>query len=233
MSIRSIVTLALFSLALSMSGTALADTAMGKTYQIEIILFSSLSQKNMQSEAWPTLLVKAPADKAENNTTAPTVTPTTGSDTATPEPADLSLIPIPNTQWQLVSQDKKLSSSGQYHVLEHLAWRASFTPGEQKKFSLSALDAPSAWMNIGVQGYLTVKLDRYFHSYIHANFDVPYHVLAMYGYKADKNIPDHKLFELVQNRRMKSKELNLFDSPLFSALVIITPFQAQTAANSA
>lgn len=192
--------LALLLLCWHMAGFA-ADT--GTLYQIEIIVFSHITPAGLQSEYWPAL--------------PPLVMP--------PKAIELSSDQIvAQAQWQL-QQTHQLLQKNNYPILLHLAWQE--TADSARQGTIIHLTGGNAYDNNlqQVSGFVAIRLEHYFSVHFNLRFLMPWADIK------DLNLPNithdsdnpYITFQINEHLRMRSKELNYIDHPLYGILIEIVP----------
>lgn len=102
---------------------------------------------------------------------------------------------LPSSALNLIQVRNKLEKSDKYHVLYHHGWtQPVFTKDE----------STAAWIEI--PGVLAGKINLYKNRYLHVSADLQFN-------------STEGVVRLKENRRLKSKELNYLDHPLFGLLI--------------
>jgi len=193
---------------------AIADVA--RAYQIELIIFSHMSEKSLTTEQWPIL-----NPNTYSYTSAATLAPTT---------SDVKYYRLLTPQdFTLAKEQTRLNKFiSTYHTVMHIAWRQQiFEPryarpvhiegGKIYNSSRNPTSQINGTIRISVQRYLNVSLDLIFAAPASAISK-----LARNDYF--KRAPNNLIyFHLLQTRRMRSNELNYIDFPLYGILIKITP----------
>lgn len=207
-------------LALSLLCASFTAFSAAQQYQIEVIAFSQLDSRGLDSEQWPN--IKPAFDfNAVNNPSF-----------------------LPSNQFKLEPVLRDLEKDPHYKILLHVAWRESLAQLNQtrrvhlyggqaygdngKKLSgfitdqqIAATQA-AAWQ---VNGLMSVSLDHYFNIGMNMYFAEPVDELKSVSQNGYFSRADDDLFyfHLQENRRCKSGELNYFDYPVSGILVEIFP----------
>ena len=184
-------------------------------YQVEIIIFSSISPQGMHAEQWPPI---APYTNPDSHyiTLAPQIDPTTDAS---------ALTLMPTSAFKLNYLATKLKQSPNYQILLHEAWLEQ-VPDKQSATPILISNEDSA-EPIKVNGMMTLYLNRYFNSFFNLTFDVPSTVTGLMDASSFANAQGMDLlFKLLQSRRMRSNELNYIDHPLFGILLEVFPVKA-------
>lgn len=214
-------------------------------YQVEMIIFSKITDNALLSEQWqiPPIVPDtsksielAPSDVSSENSLATTTT----------LPAANQILPQKN--WQLISAANQLAQHG-YVILLHTAWLESFASHVSPPFihlyggqvwdsdgNALNISPPPAFpisnpnsFNWEMNGTIRITLDRYFNVHLNLLFAEPTngwsHLIS--DNHPFKNMANNfAYFDLNQTRRMKSNELNYIEHPLYGVLIQIVPFTA-------
>jgi len=171
-------------------------------YQIEIIVFSHVTEKGLKSEYWPSLPPLIPA----------------------PNTIELSQEQmLPDSQWTLKSQEKLLKQNN-YVILMHWAWQESAS--DLRKGQVIHLAGGDNYPNNlrPVDGAVAIQLDRFFSLHFDLRLSLPWADIKDYNLiNLDRNNNDYVTFKIDQRLRMRSNELNYIDHPLFGILVNVSP----------
>jgi hypothetical protein len=135
---------------------------------------------------------------------------------------DPELLSPGDTQLQLENQrfSRKIAQQEHYKVLADIAW--------QQKISVTKYSEPIRITGDKIYGTITIHRDRYFN--IAANLILTESAAYLDnigpGNYADNITHNYyKSFQMKQTRRMRSKELNYLDHPLFGMLIKIMPVE--------
>ena len=116
---------------------------------------------------------------------------------------------------------RKIAQKEHYQVLLDIAW--------QQEIPVTKYAQPIRITGDKIYGTITINRDRYFNISTNLILTEPAAYLddIAPGNYTD-NITDnyYKSFQMLQNRRMRSKELNYLDHPLFGMLIKIIPVEA-------
>lgn len=203
-----------------------SPTVFAQRYQVELIVFEHITHKALLTEAWPTDLT---LPSMRNNIQL----------SIQGSAENFALLPA--QAFKLTQAANALNHKSGYKVLMHLAWVMPITNKPQRihlyggeLYSQNGVLEHSGFVDESedrnqdqrwqINGTLQLSLK----TYIHVHPDL---ILAL----PTQNLPREMvgdlhqpfmLFQLNQTRRMRSKELNYFDHPLFGILAIITPVAA-------
>lgn len=186
--------------------------------QVEIIIFSKIRPNALLSEQW-----KMPTSMPDVNH-AIKLSP---FDSQKPDNALPQLLP-PN-DWKLNKIVKRLSNHG-YTIIFHVAWIQDFFAKFNYPIHLFIPEHASSTPTTTMNGTIDITLNRYFNVAIDLILGEPINDLtSVISSKAlEKNFYNIKhgvaYFQLKQNRRMKSDELNYIDHPLYGILIKIMSF---------
>lgn len=188
----------------------LAADFSGNWYQIELIIFSHVTKETLTAEQWPNITITPLPNNLINLT--PSTTQNTTSQTA------YSL--LPDTDFTLNNEVKKLASLPNTHLITHIAWRMPvYDTKNTKPIHILVPNADNTgWQ---VNGTFTLSVRRFFNAQFTLLF-TPSKLMQHAG------VPLPNVFRLMQTRRMRSNELNLINHPLYGVLIKITPVDAPT-----
>jgi hypothetical protein len=122
----------------------------------------------------------------------------------------------PYAELTLRTQARRLEDSGEFQIMEHVAWH-------QRVPARNAPQPIYIRRDEELQGYLAVTLGRYLHTAATLWLDPNESLISpsfVSGEAAPSDLP-RPYAELKQSRRMRSGELHYFDHPLFGVLVRI------------
>lgn len=200
----------LFFLMIGIS-VANAEQFSDKWYQIEVIVFSHLSEQAIDSEQWPS------------------VNPPNFSHSGVIQLLDKNLNAVlfnqyrllPNSQFALKKEDQLIQKQPGYQILLHLVWQQKVQTPEQAKPIHIYND--STFTN-QLNGTITIGVKKYFDVHLNLYLGVPVSELtALSKTSYFRNISEKMAyFHLLQTRRMRSNELNYIDHPLYGVLIKIT-----------
>ena len=204
----------------------------GRWYQVEMIIFSHLTSKGLDSEQWPLL----------------------GQEMTLPDTL-INLIP-PNSfqsaeQFKLLGrqgftlqkEQRYLAHRSGYNVLMHLAWKQQVWMAAKSKpihiFGGAVYDSDGQRIGTDVygdmsynpniiwevNGTMTLSVQHYLDAQFNLLFAVPIpQVQTLSRNDYFSNAPGNFVyFRFLQNRRMRSQELNYISHPLFGVLIKILP----------
>ncbi|MCB1827030.1 MAG: hypothetical protein KDH94_01305 [Coxiellaceae bacterium] len=211
--IAQILTALLFLIAVSASALTNAE----KTYQIEVIVFSHITAKGVDSEKWPW----TPTDYKPNGNAA-------------------SIFPVARNSLILSSEQRQLAKQPGYQILLHMAWRQKIANPRnaqpihifggniynnsgrligQATYGGQPYSASKTWQ---VNGTITPSLIRYIDLKFNLLFAQPLASLPTAD-KSNNVEGNFAYFRLNQSRRMRSRELNYLGHPLYGVLVKVVP----------
>jgi hypothetical protein len=194
----------LISLILLISTITYADTNTDNNtnnpdlYQVNVIIFEHITPQVLQAEQWPAI------------TDMPNLQNALEPQLLDPDDSQLKLL---NHRFS-----RKIAQQEHYKVLLDIAW--------QQEIPVTKYSEPIRITGDKIDGTITIHRDRYFN--IATNLILTESAAYLDnigpGNYAD-NIVDnyYKSFQMKQTRRMRSKELNYLDHPLFGMLIKIMP----------
>jgi Peptidoglycan-binding protein, CsiV len=186
----------------ALSGSASAQQAGVQSYDVELIIFRTLSAKatpedwRMESGTSNDHLATTDEDAPESEAViAPPPTAPTMSFTA-----------LPQTKFKLTPLADTLRRSRSYQPLAHFGWtQPGFARGEARYMSIDGLVPP----NTGLSGQIALARGRYLHLTLELSYDSPEE--------------GGQRMVLRQTRRMRSNERHYIDHPKFGVIAVITP----------
>ena len=189
--------------ALACMGTASAQTGGVTSYEVELIVFRTLSAKatpedwGMEAGIAGQHLAVTDED-AQATDPAPVVAPP-------PTAPTMSFPALPQSKFKLTAIADTLRRSRNYQPLAHFGWtQPGFPRGEPRYMSLDGL-VPSG---SGLSGQIALARGRYLHLTLELTLD---------------STEDGGKMVLRQTRRMRSNERHYIDHPKFGVIAIITP----------
>jgi len=219
-----------------------------KYYDIEILLFENLKQDPSNTEKWPTSIeFTVPENSLFIGAPYPGPIPSKYNPRFT-------FKPIKASTYQLQEEAKLLTEHDDYRILYHRSWRQPGMDKDEAVSVVIEKDIPSipyttlpvanqqAMLNLdsieydkiinhrlpkwnNLKGLIKIKLSRFLH--IETDIQYTQHVVLQ-----DKEIMDAavvkiqpQVYQLMQTRKMRSKELHYLDNPKLGLLVYITPVQ--------
>lgn len=234
--IKSIILICVFGFA--SQGFAANKNASAKWYQIEVLVFEPVKHK-YAGETWPsTLSKKIPA-------TAIKLAPVSSK-------GSRFFRKLPAKALKLRTTASKLASSRNYRVITLQGWQqpvkgsrfakpvrfsekriSTFEPVSLQNSDVTLnppLDstdmlATSTENQARIDGTVTVSVSRYLHMALKLRYYNPDVYLAE---QIALQRPGEKvinLFEMNESRRMRSKEVHVFDHPYFGVIATITPIK--------
>lgn len=163
-------------------------------YQIEVIVYSHITEAGLKSESWPLL--------------PPAI--------ISPNTVELSEDQIlPESSWRLRNAHLKLENN-HYPVLLHIAWLETANELRKKKI-IHLVGGTTYQEERQMDGTLAISLDRYFNLHFNLRFLMPWNSVK------DNNQNPYFSFKIDESLRMRSNELNYIDHPLYGILIQITP----------
>jgi len=206
-------------------------------YTVEIIVFENL-EPDPGDEIWP----EAPGMPALAGSVELTEPLATSEDSTAATP--YAYAPLPSREWSLGRLFRRLKRSSRYHPLLHVAWRQ---PGLGRTGSRPVhlnsggrdLSAAGPW----VEGTVHVWRERYLHLDADLLFAPEVTGAARPPREPERSGNEEKSeadrrtatpsplpdiaprFRLRAHRRMRSRQLNYIDHPMFGLLVEITPYE--------
>lgn len=190
--------------------SAHAEEFADKWYQIEIIVFSHLSEQAIDSEQWPS------------------VHPPNFSHAGVIQLLDKNQKARLSNQYRLLSknqfgllkENQLLQKKPGYQVLLHLIWQQKVqTPEQAKPIHIYNDFTQTNHLN----GTITIGVKKYFDVHVNLFLGVPVSKLIELSKTSYFRNLSGKIayFHLLQTRRMRSDELNYIDHPLYGVLIKI------------
>lgn len=187
---------------------------LGKTYQVEVLIFSHLTPQNAQSEQWPTV----------SNTPPEIPLGATEIELSADHDANIingNLTLIQPSQFNI--KESPFKKNNAQHVLCHFGWIQDFS--QTPSIELALDKTPSDQAPTSIQGLIHIDLKTYFN--IRFNLLLSQSLSDFSHLTSDRHlkniINDRAYFSFNQTRRMRSKELNYLDHPLYGILIYIEP----------
>ena len=227
----------LLSLFLSIFITAIfaAEPSNVKTYKIEMIIFSHITARGLDSEHWP--LLPAPSLELDN---AYKLQAKLEAPADTPQDSNIYEL-LPSYDLRFNEAAANLIQAPGYAVLLHVAWEQQITNPRKAKWihiyggqgfddagnvvaedsdGSVAYDQAAHWQ---VDGMVRVDVKRYLNTRYQLYFAAP--MVNIQNLSDTDNFADIDspltYFELKQSRRMRSNELNYIGHPLYGVLIDI------------
>jgi hypothetical protein len=173
-------------------------------YQVEIIVFAR-PNASIKNETWP-VEAKTPLAGRE-------LTPWRGY--SGPESTPFQLLPA--TALQMKKEFDRMRAAGEVEPILHTAW---LQPGLAREEAV-AIHLKSEGSNAGwVDGSMRLVLSRY----LHLETNLIYHRAG-----EDATQVGRPVYQLVESRRMRSREYHYLDHPLFGVLAVVTPYEPKPA----
>jgi hypothetical protein len=188
---------------LGLVATASAQQAVLTSYDVELVIFSTLTTK-VTAEEW----------SLEAGTAGQHLATTEDEDAleaeqpiAPPPSAPLETFPpLPPAKFKLTAIADTLRRSRNYHPLAHFGWtQPGFPRGEARYMSIDGLVPQGS----GLGGQIALARGRYLHLTLELTYDSPE--------------DGGQRMVLKQTRRMRSNERHYIDHPKFGVIAIITP----------
>lgn len=176
--------------------------AENQNYQIELIIFSHISESALRSEYWPAYPPQIASPRAL-------------------EPTDLQQ--IPESQWVLKNEEQLLRRHDN-SILLHYAWQISANDARQGQVVHLQSPETSTDQEIhDLDGSLGIRLERYFNIHLNLRFNIPLANIAQFNLINIETADNQPFvsFKLNRNLRMRSNELNYIDHPLYGVLIKI------------
>jgi hypothetical protein len=173
-------------------------------YKVELIVFARPNAA-LDSEHWPVEVTPPPAGRdlvAWRGYTGPD---------------SLPFQRLPTASLQLKRDFDRMQAAKDVQPLVHVGW---LQPGLAKEEAVAVNVRSDAGSAGWVEGSLRLVLARY----LHLETNLIYH-------QAGENaaVPGGPVFQLVESRRMRSREYHYLDHPLFGVLVVVTPYELPAA----
>lgn len=174
-----------------------------QNYQIELIVFSHITESALRSEYWPILPPQM----------------------VSPRAVELSVLKqAPESQWILNNEDQLLQRHDN-SILIHAAWQVSANDARQGQIvHLQSLEQKNNDEEFHeLDGSVGIRLERYFNVHFNLRFYLPQSSISQYSLSNMEMINNQTFvsFKLNRNLRMRSNELNYIDHPLYGVLVKI------------
>lgn len=179
----------LFCLMYCQSSVAFAE---GRTYDVQVLVFSHITPQTIQLQRWPAVAA-APVTNG--------LTPT-------------------HTAYDLQHEKKLLEKNPHYKIL----FDGSFQETWQTENSTVTLPIISTMQQSELSGVMQITLNHYFNVHTNLILSEPTSTLAKIAnnaYFSQWTQPTFR-FQLMQDRRMRSDELNYLEHPLIGVLIKIT-----------
>ena len=197
-------------------------------YQVELIVFSHINAKGLNSEYWP-----AYTPIALNNSK---IISLSSSNNTVPGNAFTLL---PKNEFRLNREAERIASRPGYKLLLHIAWRQTFTNPAPTEFihlygGNTYTNSNNTANNWQLNGILSISVNRYFNVNFNLNLAEPANQIQRFLNRDNQNnVLNHfAYFRFSQSRRMRSNELNYFGHPLYGIIMKIskvpTPAVTQT-----
>lgn len=179
-------------------------------YQIEIVVFSHITEAGLRSEYWPLLPPAAISATAINLT-------------------DDQI--LPQSQWALKPTDQLLKRNN-YVILLHLAWQEPAADARQGQIIHLTGGETYAGNLPEVNGSLAIRLEHYFNLHVNLRFILPWQNIQEMNLTniAHDNNP-YVTFKINERLRLRSNELNYIDHPLYGMLIKIIPLTTTPTTN--
>ncbi len=222
--------LILFTFFAFFPGAIAAEGFVGKWFKIELVVFSHITPKGVNSEQWPQI---TPGNFMTNNFFQLNNASTTAS-------ADSNIVLLPNKDYILNNDVARLNKNPNYHVILHLAWKQKVLsaknavpihifggqPDGAQAIANNTSLMKSQYANGApwqVNGTVTISVKRYLTARFNLYFAAPAsQIAALSNTNYFSNINQKNIyFHLLQSRRMRSKELNYIGHPLYGVLIKI------------
>ncbi len=192
-------------------------------YQIEIIIFSHINKRALQSEQWPWM----PKNYSVH------------SNSLTLKSNSNLFSTLPEKDFILQSEQQRLEKNNK--VLLHLAWRQKIAKPRQARpihiyggniyeasgsiigkveYEQPPYNTETLWQ---INGTITPSLIRYINLKFNLLLTEPVAILPDFNHYSNNREGQFAYFHLQQNRRMRSDQLNYIGHPLYGILVKVIP----------
>lgn len=169
-------------------------------YQVEIVVFAR-PEASVGGEAWPVEAI-TPLDGRE-------LLPWrgyAGTDT-------LPFQRLPDTALQMKKEVERLQKNSEVVPLLHTAWlQPGLARDDAVAVSIRSDESDAGWVN----GSLRLVLSRF----LHLETNLIYHKDG-----EEEDAVGGPVFQLMESRRMRSREFHYLDHPLFGVLAVVTPYE--------
>ena len=185
-------------------------------YRIEMIIYSDINHQNIQAEQWPSINNKLNIPSYFENIYLD------NDGSATQKVDETNIMLLNSDELQLNDIQHTLENKLGAQILAHFGWQQDFS--KQAKAFLHIQNTINA--RTYINGLFTITLNRYFNTSFHILFAQPVEQIQALNVNTNawsNIIGDHAYFDLYQNRRMRSNELNYLDHPLYGIIIKITP----------
>jgi hypothetical protein len=123
---------------------------------------------------------------------------------------------LPETSLTLKKEFERMKTAGEIEPLLHTGWlQPGLAREEAVAVHLGSEDGNAGW----VEGSLRLGLSRY----LHLETNLIYHRAG-----EDATRVGGPVFQLLETRRMRSREYHYLDHPLFGVLAVVTPYELPT-----
>lgn len=149
-----------------------------------------------------------------------------------PENSFSPYILLPEEDFQLTKEEKKLNQSKHYHVIFHQAWRQPITSSRYAQpvrlVSSDNLGEDNLFrQNHLINGMITLSQSTYINSKLQLIISQPEKSFSIFTPFSPSRSLIH--YEFNQKRRLKLNELNYLDNPQFGVLLLIKEAPSMTA----
>ncbi|MDF1759155.1 MAG: CsiV family protein [Coxiellaceae bacterium] len=229
---KSTLRLVVILLSCCVLNAALAEDGDTKQYQIELIIYSQITPAAVQSEQWPI----TPAFQLPSGQYASLVR--NDISTLDGETVKNHIQLLPRSQFKLKNVQRHLNNSRQFKTIMHIAFRTAvqsprqaipihITGGDYFNANGDTVkpDDDTTGLQPQIDGMMSINVQRYFNVAFNLVFSAPLKQIAAMSKDDYYNTLDSGVmhFNLLQNRRMRSKELNYIDYPLYGIVMEIFP----------
>lgn len=222
---------------------ASADEA-PQVYQVELIVFSHITAKALNAEHWPIVPEAKPDLSNVTQLTLPADQAELDQEKATP-----FYVLLPEADFRMKREEKALERDSRYQPVLHIAWRQPITSKQASQpvhiyggasydnkasvltLNKNATEPYETQQNWQVNGTFEISVQRYLTAAFDLQFAVPRDEILSLSDNDNFAGGDSSLvyFNLKQDRRMRSKELNYIDYPLYGALIKVIPVADEAA----
>lgn len=210
-------------------------TVAAPIYQVEMIVFSHMQSPNLDGERWP--IIESFQINLEDAWQLKSLTQLDQTNNNNPPTYQI----LPNYYLHLTRERERLLSAGHYQPLLHITWyQDMLTPKDTHwlhifggkgfnntgKVIAENYDGSAQYTQAShwqVDGFVRIGVKRYFDASYKLTFATPTEIIQSLSQNDNFKSVDTPLlyFNLDQQRRMRSNELNFIDHPLYGILVKI------------
>ena len=201
--VKKLITIVALSLLSSSTALAVSATVSGTLYEVEILVFKNLLPDLEGNEMW-TVPMRAdiPSGDGELNTEiqdTPIAVYVTGR--------------LPKQDSQLSMASEVLTAHNDYEILMHKKWVQN---AEAKSASKLLQTLSDTQPDTGLDGSVRFYVSRFFHLDVDIGLRESDSVFPMSG---DGDEMTAQVYRIIEDRRIKTGDINYFDHPKFGVLV--------------